>query len=215
MLKIDMHVHTVHSDGLGTVEHVLKVVKLKGLDGLAITDHATLQGYFEAKALGFDLVILPGLEIETDVGHVLVLGLEDLPTEVVDVKYEDLVNWSRGRGGLIVLAHPAVGRVKMERLMRCRPDAVEVFNASYPMLSFFLKRGLDIATRLGVPELGGSDAHRPEGIGEAYTIVEVEDTCRDDIIRSIKQGKVGFEGKLSPAMIRFRAGIGYVISKVL
>jgi predicted metal-dependent phosphoesterase TrpH len=215
MLKLDIHVHTVHSDGRGTVEQVLNVAKSKGLDGLAITDHDTLRGYFEAMGLGADLVILPGYEVETDVGHMLVLGLEELPPAIVDVKYEDLVTWSRGLGGLVVFAHPATGRVRMERLMRCKPDAVEVFNASYPMLRFFVNRGLRISKGLGVPGLGGSDAHRPKDIGEAYTIVEVDGARRDDIIRSIREGKVRFEGKLSPVMIRLRAGIGYAISRAL
>jgi len=49
-LKIDLHVHSAYSDGLGDIHDILKTARLKGLDGLAITDHDTLKGYCEAKA---------------------------------------------------------------------------------------------------------------------------------------------------------------------
>ena len=212
-LRIDLHVHTVYSDGHGTVEKVLETAAQKGIDGLAITDHDTLEGYYRAKARGSGLLVLPGFEVETDAGHVLVLGLERLP--FYHFRYEGLVEWARSLGGLSVLAHPAADRFHLDRWMRCRPDFVEVFNASYPFSFFFLKRGLGVAGRLGLPGVGGSDAHYAQAVGDAYTTVELDDPDVGEVLAALKAGKAGYAGRISPLSVRFRIGLGYAISRVL
>lgn len=214
-MKLDLHVHTVHSDGSGTVKDVLRVAKSKGLDGLTITDHNTIEGYFEAKSYNFGLLILPGYEVRTDAGHILVIGLERTPLNIKIIRYEDLIRWVRKLGGLTILAHPAAGRISLDRWMHCKPDAVEVLNASYPVYGFFMKRGLKIANGIGAPSVAGSDAHCPENVGNSYTIIEASNPSNDDIIEAIKHGNVSFEGKLSPLSTRIKAGLGYMLSAIL
>ncbi len=119
-MKIDLHVHTIYSDGNGTVKEILKTAEAKGLDGLAVTGHATLKGYFKAKSYGGETFVLPRYELSTDAGHILVIGLEYLPPETGLVSYEELVKWVRGEGGLTVLAHPALNTGKLSRWMRCK-----------------------------------------------------------------------------------------------
>lgn len=212
-LRLDLHVHTVYSDGHGTVEEILETARRKGIDGLAITDHDTLEGYYRAKECRSGLIVLPGFEVDTDAGHVLVLGLERLPPD--DLGYEGLVQWARSRDGLSILAHPAAGRVRLDRWMRCKPDAVEVLNASYPSSSFFLKRGSGVARRLGLPGVGGSDAHYAQTVGDAYTTVELNDPSLGEVLAAVKAGRVGYAGRISPLSVRFRIGLSYTISKVL
>jgi len=211
-LKIDLHVHTVHSDGSGTVKEVLKAAKAKGLDGLAITDHNAIEGYFEAKSYDFGLLVLPGYEIRTDAGHVLVIGLENPPPKIELMRYEDLIKWVRKMGGLTILAHPAAGRISLDRWVRHKPDAVEILNASYPIYGFFVRRGLNIANNLRVPGVAGSDAHSPENVGNSYTVVRASNPSDDDIIEAIRYGNVSFGGKLSPLSTRIREGLGYMLS---
>lgn len=211
-LRIDFHVHTVHSDGHGTVREVLRVAKDKGLDGLVITDHNMLQGYFEAKSYNCGLLVLPGYEICTDAGHVLVIGVEELPPKAERIPYEELIEWVADHDGLAVLAHSAIGRSKYDKWMKFKPDAVEVLNASYPLSMFFVRRSLRIAERLKVPGVAGSDAHYPQCVGDSYTIVEAEDLSDESIIEAIRNGKVDFGGRLSPMKIRLKIGIGYMLS---
>ncbi|MEM2588107.1 MAG: CehA/McbA family metallohydrolase, partial [Candidatus Bathyarchaeia archaeon] len=143
-LKIDLHVHTSYSDGSGSVKEVIRVAERKGLDGLAITDHNMLDGYFEAKSYSSRLIILPGYEVSTDAGHMLVIGLEEyLPPSIKSsgmALYSKVVDWVRLNGGLSILAHPATERFKMDKWMRNKPDAVEVLNSLYP-LNYFVRRG--------------------------------------------------------------------------
>jgi len=213
-LKIDLHIHTLYSDGHGTVDEVLETALDKGLDGVSITDHGTLEGYFESRASDCGLLVLPGFEVETDAGHVLVLGLEKLPPVVGKMGYEELIGWARGLGGLTVLAHPAAGRFRLERWMRSKPDVVEVFNASYPF-GYLVRRGLRLAERLGLPAVGGSDAHRPRTVGDAFTVVEVGNLDSGNVIEAIRGGSVGFEGTLSPLHNRIGMGVGFLAHNLL
>jgi len=212
-LKMDLHVHTVYSDGHGTVDEVLETAKLKGLDGLAITDHYTLEGYYRARAYDSGLLVIPGFEFDTDSGHMLILGLERLPPYYFS--YEEIVDWVRRLGGLTVLAHPAAGKIRLDTWIRYRPDAVEVLNASYPSSYYFLKKGLAVARKLGLPEVGGSDAHYPQIVGDAYTTVDVDNPSIDHIVEAIRAGRAGYDGGLSPLSTRLRIGLKYMLSKML
>ena len=93
--------------------------------------------------------------------------------------------------------------------MRSPPDAVEVLNASYP-LEYFVRRGLKASERIGVPGVGGSDAHSPISVGDAYTVVEVQSAALDDVLGAIRAGLVQFEGGLSPVKSRLRIGLRYL-----
>lgn len=208
-LKIDLHVHTSFSDGLGAPVDILGRADARGLDGLAITDHDTLEGFFRAKELDSDLLLIPGYEVETEAGHILVLGLEELPPSVESIGYDGLIGWVRSNGGLTVIAHPAISRFHIAKWMRSPPDAVEVLNAAYP-LEYFVRRGLEASERIGVPGVGGSDAHSPIFVGDAYTVVEVQSAALDDVLWAIRAGLVQFEGGLSPVKSRLGIGLRYL-----
>ncbi|MCF6459757.1 PHP domain-containing protein [Clostridium sp. Cult3] len=61
----DLHVHTNYSDGLLTPKQVIDLAVLKGLDGIAITDHDTVDGIKSAiqysKTID-KIYIIPGIE---------------------------------------------------------------------------------------------------------------------------------------------------------
>lgn len=42
---VDMHIHTIYSDGDKTIEEVLKKCEEKKLEYISITDHNTCKGY--------------------------------------------------------------------------------------------------------------------------------------------------------------------------
>ena len=65
---IDLHTHTLHSDGALTPQQLLQKAKEYGLVALAITDHDSIESYDQqtlalAKNLGIELV--PGIEFST------------------------------------------------------------------------------------------------------------------------------------------------------
>ncbi len=67
MLKIDLHTHTVASDGKNTPAQNVQLAHQKGLAALAITDHDTVGGIEEALEAGkwLGLEVVPGIEIST------------------------------------------------------------------------------------------------------------------------------------------------------
>jgi 3',5'-nucleoside bisphosphate phosphatase len=75
---IDWHTHTTFSDGLDSPDTVVRNSRLKGIESLAITDHDTLAGYWEAleEANKWKVELVPGVEISTEIYHILGLGIE-------------------------------------------------------------------------------------------------------------------------------------------
>lgn len=66
-MKNDLHVHTLESDGVFSVEEVLKLAVENGVGTLAITDHESTAAVAEALHLGeaTGLTVIPGLELLT------------------------------------------------------------------------------------------------------------------------------------------------------
>jgi 3',5'-nucleoside bisphosphate phosphatase len=73
---IDLHTHTMYSDGIETPKILMQNLKFAGMDIIAKTDHDTLAGYEEAKraAENLGLILIPGVEISDRDYHILALG---------------------------------------------------------------------------------------------------------------------------------------------
>jgi predicted metal-dependent phosphoesterase TrpH len=65
--RIDLHLHTTHSDGSLPPSEVLKLAGQAGVAALAITDHDIMSGLPEAVAAGQELGIevIPGVEVSS------------------------------------------------------------------------------------------------------------------------------------------------------
>ena len=64
---IDLHIHTVHSDGQPTVKEILTLAEENKLDYIAFTDHDAVSAFGEAKELNlkeyFSGKVIPGCEL--------------------------------------------------------------------------------------------------------------------------------------------------------
>lgn len=86
----DLHLHTRHSDGSGTVRDVLIEAKTHGLSYVSLVDHDTTAGLAEAIELGgvLDLTVVPGVEISAmdpvqgGKVHILGYGFEQPATHI-------------------------------------------------------------------------------------------------------------------------------------
>ncbi|MEK6825192.1 MAG: PHP domain-containing protein [Nanoarchaeota archaeon] len=74
---IDLHSHTIYSDGSDTPESLVRAMHMSGVNVMALTDHDTLAGYSRAKAEAdlYGFRILPGIEISTTRYHILGLNV--------------------------------------------------------------------------------------------------------------------------------------------
>lgn len=65
---IDLHVHSLFSDGKKTISEMIEMAKKKHIGYLSFTEHYNLSSYHIAKELaGNDIEIIPGIEIGTDI----------------------------------------------------------------------------------------------------------------------------------------------------
>lgn len=89
MRFIDMHTHSTFSDGIYSPSELVDYAVEKGLSGIAITDHDTVDGIEEAKqraAVHEDFIVIPGIELSTEYNNedVHILGY------MIDYKKEHL-----------------------------------------------------------------------------------------------------------------------------
>jgi 3',5'-nucleoside bisphosphate phosphatase len=91
--KIDLHVHSNHSDGLKSVGEIVRIASERGLQAIAITDHDVLSGLEEAQAAGlfYHMEIVPGIEISSscDGYETHLLGY------FIDPNYPPLLNFTQ------------------------------------------------------------------------------------------------------------------------
>jgi predicted metal-dependent phosphoesterase TrpH len=209
-LKIfDLHVHTFFSkDSVNTPECILKVARIKGLSGFAVTDHDTTEG-IGAFGNVKELIVVPGVEISTSFGHLLGLGIFEHPPRLVELR--EAVDFIHERGGIAVAAHPFSGlRMGMGKVLNegFGIDGVEVFNASN-----WFGSNRRAALLSGFARTGGSDAHFPWEVGNGYTYggnLNLADNW-EDVLKAIKKGDTNGGGKLSPLSRRLMGRIGQKI----
>ncbi|MFH1631030.1 MAG: CehA/McbA family metallohydrolase [Candidatus Aenigmatarchaeota archaeon] len=186
MLKFDIHIHSRHSDGVGTPTEIAKQAKKIGLAGFALTDHDNMKGLKEAKiaAQNAGVIFIPGIEVTTISGDILAIGIEELPNTNDAL---ELIDKIKQQGGVAILAHPFAGLwdlsfANLPDIVK-RFSAVEIFNA---MTHFELNmEAIKLAKQLDMTGTAGSDAHPVSEVGAAYTMSK-----DDDIIGAIRRGEV-------------------------
>lgn len=187
-VKIDLHIHTNKSDGLGDPGQVLEYGKKIGLDGLVLTDHDNFNGYNEIKDtdLAKELMVFPSVEITTPRCDVLAYNV----TEVFEGTVSEIIKKIHSVGGAAVLAHPYGGfwpnPVTNDIEIVKKFDAIEVFNAMTPLEANV--EAMELAKKLKKPGTGGSDAHPLKAVGDAFTVFKDVKNGKD-VVNAIKNGK--------------------------
>lgn len=204
--KIDIHIHTDHSDATATFREVVLRAKERGLDGIAITDHMTIDAFKDAPQIVEGVLVVPGVEVETKDGHLIVLGVKAVPPR--RLSFAEVVGWAHQCGCLVIVAHPRVMgfSVSVKAMEKTKPDAIETLNAKVPFKRNNL-RSVELAEQRGLPQTGGSDSHSADTVGDAYTVVYTEELSVEGVLRAIKEGRVAPEGRLSGLYSRFSTAV--------
>jgi hypothetical protein len=164
-LKGDLHTHTVHSDGTYTLAEAIEIMEGHGCDFLATTDHNTVSQNL-AHPRETNLVLIPGMELTTNMGHSNFLGVVDPVTDFRATEMEhvhSIVAAAREKGAKIVLNHPHCRNCGWLWDFEVDHDWIEVWNGPWrednqKTLDWWqqkLREGKRIVA------IGGSDAHRP------------------------------------------------------
>ncbi len=203
---IDIHTHTYPTsvDSFIDADELIEEAKRIGLDGICITDHDGFWDHREVEELSrrHDFLVLPGCEVTTEEGHLLVYGLRKY---IFGMHRAAFVKEKLDREqGAMVVAHPyrrtyrkgahvsqAAYHEMVERAARNEVfgmvDAVEVFNGrGIPEENAFSQ---EMAKWFGLPGTGASDAHRLEDLGSFATEFEQRITSLDDLIAELRAGR--------------------------
>jgi len=215
MLTCDLHVHTNFSkDGESSIEEILRAAEAAGLDAIAITDHDSVDGAKKALACETSVLVIPGIEVTTKQGHLLVLGVTEIIPAGLDV--EVTVAIARRMGALLILPHPyhvwRHGVARRKKAGMIVVDAVESFNSRY-IVGSANRKAARIALKLGKPCVGGSDAHNARFVGFGRTYVDAEKNI-PAILDAIRAGNVSCGGKQTPLRTYTRQSLNNTWRKI-
>ena len=196
MLKLDLHIHSQYSeDATGSPKDIIKILKKKGLQGMAITDHNTIKGALKSLQIKpKEFTIIPGVEISTKDGHMLALNVTENIKRHLSV--EETVEKIIDAGGIPIVPHlfRNMSGIKKEKLrnIHTKLSAIEVFNGcSLPQTNL---KTAKIAKDFSLGGTGGSDSHDPRYAGYAYTTVDTTDMNVDSILSEIIKKNTWGEG---------------------
>jgi predicted metal-dependent phosphoesterase TrpH len=203
----DLHIHSTFSDGIPTIEQILKHTELHtDLDVIAITDHNVIDGSLRARDLWargsyrFDFIV--GEEVSTNEGHLLALFIEKhIPSHMSIERSIDLIH---DQGGLAIVVHPlhplfrmSCQREILDRIHANKDlwlDGIETRNAG--LCGIYANR-VAMRTnrqRYGWSEVGNSDAHTLNAIGRACTLFQ--GSTASDVRTAIQSGLSAPGGRL-------------------
>jgi len=132
-----------------------------------------------------DILIIPGIEVSVENGHLIILGVEECPTHPSSI--ERVIDFSKERDGIVVIPHPyrelGIGDTSED----IEADAIEILNPHATQEEN--KKAEDLARRINLPSVAGSDAHSLQEMWLAYTKVDAKQEV-DDILKAIKNGRV-------------------------
>ena len=145
--RLELHNHTVESDGSLTCQELTEYLAADHVDAFAITDHNTTSGQKKIEQLleekHYPISLIRGMEYTTYFGHILCLNLSKyVPWNSIDQHRPELLfEAARKKGALVGIAHPfsygdpfARGcRFEMTISDYSKVDFIEIFNNPEPL----------------------------------------------------------------------------------
>jgi predicted metal-dependent phosphoesterase TrpH len=220
---VDMHVHTVKgaSDSSLTPQQLMEEARRIGLNGVNISEHDRLWDAREMERFRQEsgLFASRAMEVSTDLGHIIVVGLERYLPGIH--KAADLRRAVTKAGGFMLLAHPFrhfFDPVHYRRDGRQQPNLTPEEAARLPI--FALVDDLEVANGgctaqendfalrvahiLGKRGIGASDAHSTHGLGCLTTVFERPLVDERDLIAELRAGRCyPTEGLLRGGVVTF------------
>jgi len=203
---VDMHVHTVRgaADSSLTPDQLIEEARRIGLTGVNISEHDRvwephlLEEFRERSGL----FVSRGMEVSTDVGHMIVIGLDRYVPGIR--RAAELRRVLDEVGGFMTVAHPfrhffdpihfrrdgrppfemtpeeAAERMPVFKLV----DEIEIANGgSTPRENQF---ALKVAKVLGKRGIGASDCHSTNGVGYFVTVFEEDLRDQEHMLEQIR-----------------------------
>ena len=197
----DMHLHTNHSDGSGTVAELVEYRDAGGLDFIFVTDH---WGLTQKRECMRHENVWWGQEPGTQHHHLGCLGIDRkfTPQNDLAADYQAIID----RGGVPFIPHPTgwfpstrytdEQKQSLDLLGDC--FTMEIINGANQLFDCWdvtdamsvelwdehLKRGKRINA------LGNTDAHLPHAVGDVWTGVMSDELSMEGVLDAVRVGNV-------------------------
>jgi len=189
-LYADFHIHTVYSsDSLIQPKTLVDMLLAHNyIKVAAVTDHDSVRANKATMALAAaypDILIIPGVEVSTTSGDMLVLGTNELPPKPWNP--QDVADYAKSIGAVSIVAHPyrLYGMGDVARSLKI--DAIEVLNGGSSADAN--RQAKEMAKEVGLPGTAGSDAHQISELFSVCTQIEA-DLNVDSVLNAIKKGLI-------------------------
>jgi predicted metal-dependent phosphoesterase TrpH len=201
-MRFDLHVHSLFSkDSNASFDDILRHASQNGLDGFAICDHDSVEGGMacakRAQKTGSRQIVIPGVEVSSSKGHILVLGVKERIE--AGLSPEETIKRARAQGAVVIIPHPfkmtSHGIGYLEGL---DIDAVEVLN-SRCLTDGPNNKARKAAEELGIAQVGGSDAHEAVMVGRSYAEIDVSERSVQAVLDTIRKGNTRPGGCKTPS----------------
>jgi predicted metal-dependent phosphoesterase TrpH len=204
-MLIDMHAHTWprSHDSVLNPDDLIERAKTAGLDAICFTEHDTVWNYREIEELRakHNFLVLAGVEISTDDGHILAFGIEKYVFGMH--RSNELAAHVDKVDGAMVAAHPY--RRQMPWFSRSDEEYQQALerasrNPAYKYVSAMEEingRGSDkenefsrrLIKMMGMPGTGGTDSHSIQDVGKCATYFEKQISDERELITEIRAGR--------------------------
>ena len=205
-MLIDLHTHSYPNsdDSFMEPDELIDAAKAAGVDGICLTEHDYFWPMDEVRELSrrHNFLVLPGCELNTDDGHMLVFGLYHYVFGLHKPAF--VRRLVEQESGVIIAAHPYRRRFLEEPAREPQSRSGMLERAARDNF-FRLCHGIegingrgnawenqfsnDLGGRLGLRMTGGSDAHRVAQLGTAATQFQTAITCPADLVRELRAGR--------------------------
>jgi predicted metal-dependent phosphoesterase TrpH len=210
-MLIDLHTHTrpLSHDSLLSPDELIDAARAAGLDAVCLTEHDFTWDPDEARDLArrHAFTVIPGIEVNTEDGHIIAFGLERYVYGIHRVA--ELARRVAEAGGALIAAHPYRRQIPWQRRGESARDEASAWsealeraaaNAAYRYVCALetingrsSQRENDfsqeLCRRLGLPAVAGSDAHQWEDLGRCATEFERPVADLAGLIAELKAGR--------------------------
>lgn len=207
---LDAHVHTVRGAADSELQpaDLITQARERGLTGLNITEHDRVWERHDWAAFqdgAPDLFLSQGMEVSTDLGHIIVFGIDQYHAGIRSC--ERLREIADEIGAFITVAHPFRHFFDPVTFLRRGepPFSMTPAEAAQRMRVFQVVHGIEVgngantvrensfayrvAEILGKPMTGGSDAHSTSGIGAYTTVFPERLSSREQMLDHLHAGR--------------------------
>ncbi len=204
-MLIDLHSHTWprSHDSVLNPDDLIERAKKAGLDGIAFTEHDVIWEKSELEEIRakHNFLVLAGVEISTDDGHILTFGLDKYVFGMH--RAEELAQYVETSSGVMIAAHPYRRQMPWvldddEQYEKSLEKATQ--NPSYEFCAALEElngRGSDaendfarqLCERMELPGTAGTDSHAISDIGKCATFFERDIEDESELIAEIKASR--------------------------